>query len=57
MEIHDSRPVDYRWHIMMMIVDGIKRSGKVEQIKAVTLPLSIEDRISLWVLRRAVSVE
>ena len=24
---------------------------------AVTLPLSIEDRISLWILRRAVSVE
>ena len=24
MEIHDSRPVDYRWHIMMMMQKYIK---------------------------------
>ena len=23
MEIHDSRPVDYRWHIMMMMMNAM----------------------------------
>ena len=39
------------------MVDVIEGSRKVEQCQCCDLPSSIDDRILLWILSRAVSVE
>ena len=35
MEIHDSRPVDYRWHIMMMTMylDRVRVTGLTQYLQ------------------------
>ena len=43
MEIHDSRPVDYRWHIVMMMVTYNVCLGVREECKVMISSLKEED--------------